>query len=120
MKIVDILLTIITTCLLVVTQVAAKLWLEKHTIQIFPLKQLNLAPFLSLEVLIAGASFLTGVVLWMGLLKRLEFSVLYPLVSISYIFGLIAAKVIFYEQIPPIRWFGVGLIILGVFFISRS
>ena len=119
-KLTDFILTVLTTFLLVVTQVLLKIWLGKYTIQVLPLKDLNVNNIFRLEFICAGLSFLIGGILWMGLLKRVEFSVLYPLISISYIFGLLAAKFIFHESIPGVRWFGVLIIIFGVYLISRN
>lgn len=119
-RLTDLLLTIFTTCLLVVTQVLLKIWLQKYSFQILPLKKINLSPLLSYELLGAGLSFIIGGIIWLGLLKRIDFSILYPLISISYIFGLLAAKYVFHESIPSIRWVGVFVIIIGVFLVSRN
>jgi len=62
---------------------------------------------------------LSGII-WLYVLKKYDFSVAYPLVSLSYIFGLLAAFYIFNEQIPLSRWVGVIIIILGIFLIMRN
>jgi len=77
-------------------------------------------------VLFNPVFFLTGVcavfavLLWMYILKRYEFSIAYPLTSISYIFGIMAAQWILHESVPLTRWIGVGIIIVGVFFVARG
>lgn len=119
-KLTDFFLTILTTFLLVVTQVFLKIWLSKYTIKIFPLRELNISNIFKIEFIGAGLSFLIGGILWLSLLKRVEFNLLYPLISLSYIFGLFAAKFIFHEDVPSIRWFGVLVIMLGVYIISRN
>ena len=43
----------------------------------------------------------------------------YPLVSLSYVFGLIAALIVFKEIVDPAKWVGVGLIVLGCYFIVK-
>ena len=60
----------------------------------------------------------TGI--WVYVLRKNEFSVAYPLISISYIFGLLAAVFIFKESVPLGRWLGVGVIILGIFLITKN
>ena len=67
----------------------------------------------------AGVSALSGMLLWMYLLKRYEFSVIYPLTGISFIFGLFAAQWILHESVPFMRWVGVAFIVIGVFFVAK-
>ena len=120
MRIIDIGISFLTTSLLVANQVLLKLWLHKFGNQILPLKQINVWIFLKPELVFSIISFLIAVILWLGLLKRLDFSLLYPLISIGYVFGLLAARFVFHEEIPFIRWLGVGVILIGVFLISRN
>jgi undecaprenyl phosphate-alpha-L-ara4N flippase subunit ArnE len=58
-------------------------------------------------------------VLWMYLIKQFPFSMVYPMISISYIFGMLAAIYIFHEIVPAIRWLGVLLIMGGVILIAK-
>jgi len=66
-----------------------------------------------------GGCFTVAGLLWMYMLKNFQFSVAYPVTSIAYIFGMLAAVFIFHETIPATRWIGVGLIILGVIFLAK-
>jgi len=68
---------------------------------------------------LTGICALFAVLLWMYILKRYEFSIVYPLTSISYIFGLVAAQWILNEQVPVTRWIGVIIITIGVFFVIK-
>ena len=43
----------------------------------------------------------------------------YPMVSLSYIFGMFAAILVFHEQVPLIRWAGVLLIMAGCVLIAK-
>jgi len=67
----------------------------------------------------SGACALAGMIIWMYVLKRFDFSIAYPLLSISYIIGLSAAQFIFHEAIPLTRWIGVLIIMIGVFFVVK-
>lgn len=67
----------------------------------------------------SGACALAGMIIWMYVLKRFDFSIAYPLLSISYIIGLFAAQFIFHEAIPLTRWIGVLIIMIGVFFVVK-
>lgn len=67
----------------------------------------------------SGICALTAMLVWMYVLKRYEFSLAYPLLSISYIIGLLAAAFIFHETVPLTRWIGVGIIMVGVYFVVK-
>jgi undecaprenyl phosphate-alpha-L-ara4N flippase subunit ArnE len=60
---------------------------------------------------------LAGVV-WITVLKKYEFSVAYPLISISYILALVASRMFFAESITGHKLGGVACIILGVILIT--
>lgn len=73
----------------------------------------------NLPLAASGIAIACATILWMYILKHFEFSVAYPLISISYIFGLLAAVFIFHEAVPAVRWFGVAFIMVGVYFIVK-
>lgn len=68
----------------------------------------------------SGACALTAMLVWMYVLKRYEFSIAYPLLSISYIIGLLAAYFIFHETVPLTRWIGVCIVMVGVYLIAKG
>jgi len=70
-------------------------------------------------LLASGISLISATILWGYILKHFSFSVAYPITAFAYIFGMVAAIFIFHETVPLTRWVGVGLIILGVFFIAK-
>ena len=67
----------------------------------------------------SGLCALAAMLVWMYVLKHYEFSVAYPLLSISYIIGLLSAQFIFHEVVPLTRWIGVVIMMVGVFFIVK-
>lgn len=67
----------------------------------------------------AGIFFAAASLLWMYILKSFPFSMAYPMISLSYVMGMIAAIVFFHEQIPLTRWAGVFLIVAGCFLIAK-
>ena len=69
--------------------------------------------------LACGISFGFATVLWLYILKKFPFSQAYPLTSLSFVFGMIAAWLVFGESIPLSRWFGLILVVLGCFFIMK-
>ncbi|EGN58212.1 protein of unknown function DUF6 transmembrane [Hallella multisaccharivorax DSM 17128] len=60
-----------------------------------------------------GLCFLLASLLWMYMLKVFPLSVAYPLGSLSYVFGMVAAILCFHETVSVYRWMGVALIMAG-------
>lgn len=67
----------------------------------------------------SGLCFGAGSLLWMYIVKRFPLSMAYPMISLSYVFGLIAAAMVFHEIVDYKKWLGVTLIIGGCILISR-
>lgn len=70
-------------------------------------------------LLASGTSMIVATFLWLYILKHFDFSIAYPMISISYLFGMLAAIYIFQEAVSITRWLGVGFIILGVIMIAK-
>ena len=68
----------------------------------------------------SGISIAVATLLWMYILRHFEFSMAYPLISISYIFGMIVAVFVFHEAVPLTRWLGVLLIVAGVVLVAKN
>jgi undecaprenyl phosphate-alpha-L-ara4N flippase subunit ArnE len=43
----------------------------------------------------------------------------YPMMSLSYVFGMLAAIYIFHEQVSTVRWLGILLIMAGCYLIAK-
>ncbi|MDR1602778.1 MAG: EamA family transporter [Tannerella sp.] len=69
--------------------------------------------------LASGLCMAVASCLWMYMLKRYELSVVYPMISISYVFGMLASIYIFHETVSFVRWIGVFMIMTGVVLIAR-
>lgn len=70
---------------------------------------------------LAGVLLYAGsAILWLTILSKVDVSFAYPLIALGYIVTAILAKFYFNENITLIRWFGILLIIGGVFMVSRS
>ncbi len=113
-----ILLAIIQSLLLCGGQVLLKFALQKMgdfawSAQFF-LSQLTNWWFLG-----CGICYGAATVLWMYIVKNFPFSMAYPMVSIAYVFGMLAAIFIFHEDVPTTRWIGVLLIMLGCFLVAK-
>lgn len=70
-------------------------------------------------LLACGASFGVATVLWLYILRHFPFSQAYPLTALAYLFGMVAAIVVFGEQVPLVRWIGALLIVGGCMLIMK-
>lgn len=75
--------------------------------------------FFNWQFITCGICYGAGSVLWMYIIKHFPFSMAYPMVSLSYVFGMFAAIVFFKEEIPAIRWVGVLLILTGCTLVAK-
>ena len=66
-----------------------------------------------------GLCYGAGSLLWFYIIKHYPFSMAYPLVSLSYVFGMIAAMAFFNEPVNLAKWAGVLFIMFGCFLITR-
>lgn len=68
---------------------------------------------------LSGLLFGASSILWMYIIKHFPFSTAYPMISLSYVFGMVAAMLFFHEDISSTKWLGVVCIIFGCFLIGR-
>ena len=94
--------------------------MEKYGNNISPFGLDKIGLFFKIELAFSVLAFLIAVIVWLGLLSKINFGMLYPLISLSYVFGLFAAKFVFHESVPITRWIGVGIIFIGVFLVTRN
>jgi len=71
-------------------------------------------------VFLGLAIFAVSSVFWLVILSRLDLSLVYPFVSIAYIFVALFSMIFFKENVTLVRWLGIATICIGVFLISRS
>ena len=85
------------------------------------------------EIFRVVKSGLTSQTIWLGiffealffvgllvLMSKSDISFLWPLTGLSFVFATFAAMWFLNEQVSPVRWVGVVLIVLGAGFISYS
>lgn len=113
-----ILMVLLQSVLLVLSQFFLKIGVDK--IGKF---EWNFASFKNLlfnwQLSLAGVCGLAALAIWITLLKKHDFSLVYPLTSISYILGILLAYFILHEAVPYTRWIGVIIVMIGVFFIVK-
>ncbi len=66
-----------------------------------------------------GVFFGASSVLWMYIIKHYPLSVAYPMISLTYVFGMLSAMFFFHETVSVYKWAGIGLIILGCCLIAK-
>lgn len=66
-----------------------------------------------------GLFFGLASLLWMYIVKVFPFSSAYPMVSLSYVFGMLAAILFFHEEVSVMKWVGVMFIVLGCMLIAK-
>ena len=67
-----------------------------------------------------GASFLNACIILIYILKRYEFSLAYPITSMTFVFSILAGFLVFGEAVSVNKWVGVGLITLGIIVIAAG
>ncbi len=75
--------------------------------------------FLNWQFAVCGLLFAAASILWMYIIKHFPLATAYPMVSLSYVFGMLAAIVIFHEEVSASKWVGVVLIIIGCYCIAK-
>ena len=76
--------------------------------------------FTNLWFATCGICFGLSSLLWMYIVKHYPLSMAYPMISLSYVMGMLAAVFIFHEQVPAVRWIGLGLIMIGVVLVVQQ
>ena len=74
---------------------------------------------LNWQFALCGVCFAAGSLLWFHILRNFPFSMAFPMVSLSYVFGMLASAFIFHEPVGMSKWIGVGLIMAGCYCIAR-
>lgn len=72
------------------------------------------------HIVLALTCYVISVVIWILALSRVQVSIAYPMISLGYVVGALAAWWLFGEALNPTKVVGIGVIILGVIIISRA
>lgn len=66
-----------------------------------------------------GICYATATLLWFFILKHFPFSMAYPMISLSYVFGMFAAIIFFHEDVSLMKWVGTAFIMIGCILIAQ-
>jgi len=83
-------------------------------------RPLGLSLAIEPHILAGLACYVVSVVVWVIGLSRVPVSIAYPMLSIGYVVNAIAAYYLLGEAVTPMRFAGIGIIIVGVFIVARS
>lgn len=64
--------------------------------------------------------YVVSVVVWIMALSRVPVSIAYPMLSIGYVVNALAAWWLFGESLTVMRIAGIGIIIVGVYLVTKS
>lgn len=79
-----------------------------------------LAILLNWRIMTGLALYFIPAVIWILLLRKVELSLLQPLMSIVYVITPLLAAYFLDERVSASRWAGIAVILIGVAMISRS
>jgi multidrug transporter EmrE-like cation transporter len=65
-------------------------------------------------------SYALSSLFWLLTLKKMNLSVAYPMVSLSYVIVAVASYYLFNEPLSGMKWAGLAFVLVGVCFISKS
>lgn len=65
------------------------------------------------NLLIGAAAYVIGILIYVPALRGGDLSVIYPLVSLSYVWVSLLSVRILHERMNPAKWCGIALIIAG-------
>ena len=110
----------------VLLNAGAQLLLKAGASRVGPI-ELTTASADSLHMLISSgplyaglACYAVSVVIWVVALSRVEVSLAYPMLSIGYVVNAVAARMLFGEALTPLRWAGIGVIVVGICLLAAS
>ena len=71
-------------------------------------------------VLLGLACYVIGAAFWLMVLSRLNLSLAYPMLALTYILIPLASQFFLGEQVPSLRWLGIGIVFVGVIVVSQT
>jgi len=78
------------------------------------IKDLFVSPYIWFGALL----YILGTLYWFALLSKHNLSYVYPMLSVGYVFGMIAGMLFFKETISLTSWIGMGIIFAGFIILS--
>ena len=64
--------------------------------------------------------YVVSTLLWLLALSKTTLNFAYPFTALTFILVMLSSRVVFLETIPPLRYFGIALIVLGILLSSGA
>jgi len=80
------------------------------------IKDMLVSPYIWLGALL----YILATLYWFALLSKHNLSYVYPMLSVGYVFGMIAGMFFFKETISLTSWIGMGIIFAGFIILSMG
>ena len=64
--------------------------------------------------------FALSAVVWLAVLSRTSLSFAYPFAALTYLLIVLVDRFVLHETVPPLRWLGVGFIMVGIVLVART
>jgi drug/metabolite transporter (DMT)-like permease len=74
----------------------------------------------TLSVWLGLLLFGMSAVIWLAVLSRTTLSFAYPFASLTYVLILLADRFLLHQPVPPLRYAGVALIIVGIVLVAQT
>jgi drug/metabolite transporter (DMT)-like permease len=81
----------------------------------------------SLKAIVTNVTVWGGLVLfglsalvWLFVLSRTSLSFAYPFAALTYLLIVLVDRFVLHEAVPPLRWLGVGFIMVGIVLVART
>ena len=58
--------------------------------------------------------YVISTILWLMVLSKTTLSFAYPFTALTFILVMLSSRMVFLESVPPLRYFGIGLIVAGI------
>lgn len=65
-------------------------------------------------------SYAISLIFWLVALSKTTLNFAYPFITLNLALVMVSSKIIFFENIPPLRYFGIAFICLGIFLSSLA
>jgi undecaprenyl phosphate-alpha-L-ara4N flippase subunit ArnE len=79
-----------------------------------------LAGLFSSELLLAACLIVAGTAAWLAVLYRMDVSRAFPFLSLNFVAVVLLSRFYLREHVPPARWAGVVLIVIGVSMVAAT
>lgn len=83
-----------------------------------PTLPILLRTFTEWRVVLGFGLIFGGALFWLGVISREDFSFAYPLLALSYVVGMLPARLILNEHITPNRLLGALIVVVGALVIG--